>query len=291
MKKNDKLIGLLISLIFLISVYLYGENNNFRNRFIEINEKDLPLFGSEMTKDKLSMLFKGSDYKGKNFKAKKIVISDCKIETRNVKKADYVKCSKLIPMLIVVQSGKNSSVYYNELSDYIEFDDDKNEIVENTKKLVDTKVDDWIAFHFLMKNIEGKNLNVYFWYDKSQLDNAELNDLLNNEIKKLNSKDEEFKLSGESSKSGINNLQVFPNPIYDGSINISFDLNSDLMVKFEIYDINGNLIKEFKDGYSIANGNNTLKFGIDELIGGVYYLVLKTENNKQSFTKFINIKG
>lgn len=290
MRVSDLFFAIVFILLFSTDIPLKSENNDFKNSIIEITESDFSKFGLERKNDNLTIIFQEKDDEEKNLKAVKAVISDCKIETRNLKKGDIVKSSTLMPNLIVVLSNNNSAVYYNDLNDFIEELDDENSILKTSEKLAESKIDDWIAFHYRMKNSNDKFFDIYLWYDKSQLANIEFNDSILNQIEGFQTRENNQNFSSGSANESKSKLQIYPNPIYDGLINISFELRSDLIIKFEIYDIHGNIIKEFGKVDQILNNKNSIQHEIDDLISGMYYLVLTTESNQRISSKFINIK-
>ncbi len=78
-------------------------------------------------------------------------------------------------------------------------------------------------------------------------------------------------------------LTVYPNP-FSGKINVEFISPIDQLVKFELYNISGMLIKEYEfesSGYQ----NQPLDFSSCQLSEGMYFLIMKTGNNKEKVIK------
>ena len=296
MKSTNLVIVIFSLLVWFPNNRFKAEENNLKTNFIEIKEGDFSNFGLELKNGKLNMIFLGSDnvdLNNHNFDSKlktmKILISDCKIETRNVKQTDISKCSKLIPNLIVVQAGNNSSVYYNDIKDFK--NNFENSIVQDANKVSETNIDNWIAFHYKIQENNKRPFDIYLWYDKSKLMMEELSEKIKKEISKFQNDVHSNNPESDFTNSFIKNLKVFPNPAYNGLINISMDVKSERVVNLSIYDINGNLIIELIKGKSLIEGESTLQYNLQELIGGVYFVHLTTDKNEQISTRFILIKG
>ncbi len=294
MKSTNLVIVIFSLLVWFPNNRFKADENNLKTNFIEIQEGDFSNFGLELKNGKLNMFFWDNTATKKiNSNSKlgemKIVISDCKIETGNVKKTDISKCSKLIPNLIVVQAGKNSSVYYNDIKDYSNNFD--NGIVQDANKVSETNIDNWIAFHYKIQENNKRPLDIYIWYDKSKLMTEELSENIKKEVSKIQNNENSNNAETTLTNRFINNIKVFPNPSYNGSINLSIDLISERVVNLSIYDINGNLIIELIKGKSLIAGESTLQYNLQELIGGVYFIHLTTDKNEQISTRFILIKG
>ncbi len=86
---------------------------------------------------------------------------------------------------------------------------------------------------------------------------------------------------GVEEKQFLSNSENFhfdlsPNPTV-GFVNCSFTLPSSLFLDFEIYDIQGRLIKKLGN-YTCFEGNNSLSFDITDLNQGMYFIRIKTSN-------------
>ena len=73
------------------------------------------------------------------------------------------------------------------------------------------------------------------------------------------------------------NLLVFPNPVQNGNVNLSFSLNSDEFGTIQLIDITGKIV--FNSQFKLAQGGNTLKFDFPDSYKGTYILRLITSKN------------
>lgn len=72
-------------------------------------------------------------------------------------------------------------------------------------------------------------------------------------------------------------FNVFPNPT-DGAIQIEFELATEQTLNFEVFSINGQLIKVLQKETIYPKGKNALSRQIEELKEGMYLLVIQFEN-------------
>lgn len=82
----------------------------------------------------------------------------------------------------------------------------------------------------------------------------------------------------------IPNINVYPNPLQDQG-NIAFSLESDSDVTVQIFNLNGQLVRDIKKN-NMAAGNNTIQFGADDLSKGTYIIRL-TAGDRVETSKFI----
>lgn len=87
-------------------------------------------------------------------------------------------------------------------------------------------------------------------------------------------------IKGETSKTNIADLALYPNPIYQKANNIltlSFLLLKDSKVSFELFNINGDRKEILKADYYSAGVHN-IQYDISDLISGNYFIRLSTES-------------
>jgi flagellar hook assembly protein FlgD len=71
--------------------------------------------------------------------------------------------------------------------------------------------------------------------------------------------------------------QNYPNP-FNPTTTIKFDLNSDSVVKLNVYNYNGQLVRSLVDG-SMNAGLHTVEFDASDLCAGVYYYTMEAGNS------------
>jgi hypothetical protein len=81
--------------------------------------------------------------------------------------------------------------------------------------------------------------------------------------------------------------QNYPNP-FNPTTTIKFDLNSDSVVKLNVYNYNGQLVKSLVDG-SMKAGYHTVNFDASNLSAGVYYYTMETAS-KNMTQKMVLVK-
>ena len=102
-------------------------------------------------------------------------------------------------------------------------------------------------------------------------------------------------LSVSTTPSSINEMvpvetklhQNYPNP-FNPTTTIKFDLNSDSVVKLNVYNYNGQLVKSLVDG-SMKAGIHTVEFDASNLCAGVYYYTMEAGNSMLS-NKMVLVK-
>ena len=84
-----------------------------------------------------------------------------------------------------------------------------------------------------------------------------------------------------------NNVQVYPNPVINKNINISFNKMNAGNYVVEVADINGKIVKN----KSITlNGASTEKISMDKASSGFYLVRLVDSNGKTVFTKKVVVE-
>lgn len=73
----------------------------------------------------------------------------------------------------------------------------------------------------------------------------------------------------------IAELKIYPNPIAEDELNVSFNLNTDREVLFNLYDLNGKLVKSINAGLK-PMGNHQQQLSTGDLPNGSYILSLQT---------------
>ena len=81
--------------------------------------------------------------------------------------------------------------------------------------------------------------------------------------------------------------EVITNP-FNPTTTIKFDLSSDSVVKLNVYNYNGQLVKSLVDG-SMKAGFHTVNFDASNLCAGVYYYTMETAN-KSMTQKMVLVK-
>ncbi len=81
--------------------------------------------------------------------------------------------------------------------------------------------------------------------------------------------------------------QNYPNP-FNPTTTIRFDLNSDSVVKLNVYNYNGQLVKSLVDG-TMKAGFHTVDFDASALCAGVYYYTMEAGNSTMA-NKMVLVK-
>jgi hypothetical protein len=99
----------------------------------------------------------------------------------------------------------------------------------------------------------------------------------------------ELTLSGASlsvkNKSFSNKLELYPNPTSD-MIHTQFNIDKSNYLQFNIYDMNGKIVKQLMREY-VKEGQNKFSFSIASLASGVYIFKIENENQLIFQQKFI----
>jgi hypothetical protein len=99
----------------------------------------------------------------------------------------------------------------------------------------------------------------------------------------------ELTLSGASlsvkNKSFSNKLELYPNPTSD-MIHTQFNIDKSNYLQFNIYDMNGKIVKQLMREY-VKEGQNKFSFSIASLASGVYIFKIENENKLIFQQKFI----
>lgn len=89
-------------------------------------------------------------------------------------------------------------------------------------------------------------------------------------------------------KEEISSLNVYPNPLSDFA-DISFSLEKESSLSISIFNTMGVEVLSLAEREIKAEGNHAIHFSAKDLLSGIYYCTLKTENKVLS-TKFVIIK-
>lgn len=80
-------------------------------------------------------------------------------------------------------------------------------------------------------------------------------------------------------------VRLFPNPVFDGRLNIKFEKRNTGLMKISLMDGSGKLVKMLCH-QSVKAGTNLLSFNTGGLTGGRYYIVFETNNKALSLPFF-----
>ena len=89
-------------------------------------------------------------------------------------------------------------------------------------------------------------------------------------------------VSAVESKSAIN---MYPNPVSNGEAKISFELNADATVTYQVFDMTGRMVKSEALGH-FSKGSNEAEVSMEGLANGAYVLRLNAGNHASS-VKFL----
>ena len=82
----------------------------------------------------------------------------------------------------------------------------------------------------------------------------------------------------EADNQNNTSMIVFPNPISETAL-LTFNLPTEANVKIGIYTIDGKLVQKVSEQKYNA-GANAIKFNVESISRGVYFIKLETENTK-----------
>jgi len=94
-------------------------------------------------------------------------------------------------------------------------------------------------------------------------------------------------IEDSNTPSGTKLHQNYPNP-FNPTTTIKFDLSSDSVVKLNVYNYNGQLVRSLVDG-SMKAGFHTVNFDASNLCAGIYYYTMETEGSVYS-NKMVLVK-
>lgn len=84
-----------------------------------------------------------------------------------------------------------------------------------------------------------------------------------------------------------NALNVFPNPVLNGQVNVGFNLKKSADVEITLMDVQGRIVKVLKsENLSTGTYQETLKIGNE--LKGIYFLNVKLGTEQQSFRLLLN---
>mgnify|MGYP000209284259 CR=1 FL=1 len=84
-----------------------------------------------------------------------------------------------------------------------------------------------------------------------------------------------------------NALNVFPNPVLNGQVNVGFNLKKSTDVEITLMDVQGRIVKVLKsENFSTGTYQETLKVGNE--LQGIYFLNVKIGTEQQSFRLLLN---
>ncbi|MEL6140942.1 MAG: PKD domain-containing protein, partial [Bacteroidota bacterium] len=85
----------------------------------------------------------------------------------------------------------------------------------------------------------------------------------------------------------LSGFQLFPNPVFTGNIQATFNLAERTLLDFYLVDATGRVIRHLLHD-RVKRGENQLSFSTDYLPNGTYFLVIQTIDHKQLYSeKFI----
>ncbi|HNP49377.1 MAG TPA: T9SS type A sorting domain-containing protein, partial [Bacteroidia bacterium] len=83
-------------------------------------------------------------------------------------------------------------------------------------------------------------------------------------------------------KGKLDELSVYPNPAYT-DLTYTFFESGDGQITVEFIDVLGKIVKQ--ENILVHKGYNTIKSGLEELAGGIYYIKLKREGDTQEISR------
>ena len=83
-------------------------------------------------------------------------------------------------------------------------------------------------------------------------------------------------------KGKIDELTLYPNPAYS-ELTFTFFEPADGQISVEFVDVLGKVVKS--ESVKVQKGINTIKSGLEDLAGGIYYLKIKRDGNTQEITR------
>ena len=89
-------------------------------------------------------------------------------------------------------------------------------------------------------------------------------------------------VSVEDLSSEVNTIKLFPNPLKNERLNISFVKKSTGLMRIELFDQFGRSVKLLHN-YKVKAGENILGFNTEGLSGGIYFINLSMEGYSKSF--------
>lgn len=93
------------------------------------------------------------------------------------------------------------------------------------------------------------------------------------------------KIVGGSAAYGVDRLlQLYPNPVLTGAVNLVIDSKQARATSLEVYNGQGQLVKT--EVIDMVEGTNQLSFGVDGFVSGMYFLMVRSDGGKVMSGKF-----
>jgi|GEM_PF-6684377 len=91
----------------------------------------------------------------------------------------------------------------------------------------------------------------------------------------------EYNASVTAIKNNINEIKVYPNPVYNNS-KVVFNLNHSCYPYINLSDVTGKLVEVISAGKLMPSGSNGLNINMDNLLPGNYYLSIFNEGETKT---------
>ena len=88
----------------------------------------------------------------------------------------------------------------------------------------------------------------------------------------------------------MNNVKIFPNPVFSQESILSLSLNKEQIISAYIVDWSGRTISKIFSDKKFPSGQNDVIFNVSDLANGTYFIHLKLESEGEKFYKFIVLR-